>query len=628
MVDKSISYRLSFNISVAVIIVFTAFIVAYFLFNQRLLRENIENKAIGLSSEVISVINREIITTKEVTASISEQINYYSRNGDEEKLLRQVVSKYPFLVSIEVYFDSAFYQPNHYHAIIQDGNIIKYIQKKQPDFSNQPEEDFFLKINDSVSPAWSAPYVWEVTEQIVVSYFHPISEPSDSGFNITGNIIAKFSLTDFNAALNHINDDRPGYTCIVDKNGNYLTHPEEKNILNANLFSVSPNVLSRSNININRIFEEQLKGSTVAYPSTLNNEKSWVYFSPIPESGWYLFFIMPYQELYHELYVVTFRMTIFALLGIVLIFFLVSYITRKQIEPLSNITSRLTSFSSPFKLNTKNEVKQVANSLEYLKVWFEQYQIARQKEELNNYKHIRDLHQASEIQQSLIKTSFPAFPDRQDIDLYAIYKPAQIVSGDLFDYYFLDEDNLLFTIGDVSGKGIPAAIFMSVCQTVIKNNSYYRYPHKIVEKANSELCTSNNHQYFLTLFLGIMNVKTGVLTYCNAAHTFPLIINSAGKLTEIKSTHGLPLGLYPEKEYEEDQIILSPGDSIILYTDGVFDALNEKNMLLGSKWFQKNLINKKNLSPQEIIELLDDDLEKIEISPKDDICMLAIKLLS
>ena len=625
MVDKSISYRLSFYISAAVIIVFIFFIVAYFLFNHRLLRENIENKAIGISAEVNSIVNREIISTIEITASISEQITYYSRNGDEEKLLRHMVSKYPFLVSIEVFFDSTYYPINQYHAIIRHGKSLNYINSRQPLLTGKTDRDLIIDVTNSGSPGWSEPYVWARTREVVASFSHPVFEESAEGSRKTGYVSTRLSLTDLNNALDQINIGERGYAFVVDTNGNYLTHPDKNKIFNTNLFSLSSKVIDRNNENITRIFRDQIKGSAIAYPPILNYEKSWAYFSPLPETRWYLIFVMPYRELFRELYGVTLRMGIFAVLGIILIYFLITYITRKQIEPLSNITSRLTSFSSPFQLNTKNEVKQVANSLEYLKIWFEQYQIAREEEEMNNLHHNRDLQQASEIQQSLIKNSFPAFPDRSDIDLHVVYKPAQVVSGDLFDYYFIDESNLVFTIGDVSGKGIPASIYMSVCQTIIKNNSQLKQPKKIVEKTNFELSKSNNHQYFLTLFIGVLNMETGVLTFCNAAHTFPFILKSSGRVIELKSTHGLPLGLYPEKEYEEEQIVMEHGDIIILYTDGAYDALNQKDILSGSKWFEDKLLKMKKFSPQKITGFLEKEISRSGSKLKDDLCLFAIK---
>lgn len=625
MVDRSIGYRLSFYVSVAVILVFIAFIIAYFLFNQRLLKENIESRAIGLSVEVNAAVTNEVLSTKELTVHASEQILYYYRNGDVELLLKQMISKHPFLISAELYLDSATNNAHHYHTVRRNGSQLEYRSSVLPAFINKSEKDNFTELSRSEFLGWSVPFQMESSGEVVASYFHPIPQEPESSASISGYLRSNLSLSALNDSLNRISIGQDGYAFVIDTSGNYLTHPDENRILKTNFFSVSSKLLTRNQVDVRKLFREQVRGSAVAYPSALNYKKSWVYFSPVPQTGWYLVFVMPYAELYRELYGVTLRMALFALTGMVLIYFLVSYITRKQMEPLSNVTSRLTSFSSPFKLNTQNEVKQVANSLEYLKLWFEQYQISREKEELTNTKHSRDLQQASEIQQSLIKNNFPAFPDHREIDLHAIYKPAQVVSGDLFDFFFIDDNHLLFTIGDVSGKGIPAAIFMSVCQTVIKNNSRYMQPRTIVEKTNFELSRSNNHQYFLTLFLGIMDVRSGELTYCNAAHTFPFVLKPDGSSTELQSTHGLPLGLYPDKQYDDEQVVLESGDTVILYTDGVFDALNEKNIVSGSQWFQKKLNKMNNLSPKEVTSLLEDEISKTNNPSKDDICLLAIK---
>ena len=442
MVDKSIAYRLSFYISVAVILVFIAFIVAYFLFNRRLLRENIENKAIGLSSDVSSVINREVNSIKEISANLAEQVVYYNQHGDIEKLLKQVVVKYPNLVSVEIYFDTLHLQPFHYYSATKDDSRVIYKQMDWPVPLSQAYKEKFYAADSFDLPGWTAPYKNHETGIAVASYYHPIFIVSGNNRIRMGHIISNLSLNDLNVSINDIKIGERGYAFIIDEKGNYLTHPDENKIFNSNLLSPSQISLNRNRRTVNRILSERIKGSTIAYPDILNFEKSWAYFSPIPETRWYLIYVMPFHELYRDLYGVTLWMSVFAFSGMVLIYFLVSYITRRQIRPLSHITSKLSSFSSPFRLNTKNEVKQVANSLEYLKVWFEQYQIAREKEDMNHFHHNRDLIQASEIQQSLIKTSFPAFPNRTDIDLHAIYKPAQTVSGDLFDYYFIDENKI------------------------------------------------------------------------------------------------------------------------------------------------------------------------------------------
>jgi phosphoserine phosphatase RsbU/P len=628
MVDKSIAYRLSLYISLAVIAIFAAIIIFFFLSNRKMLRESTENNAIGLSARVSSLVNLRVITTQEVTNNVASQILYYSQNGDAEKLLSPVIKKYPYLNTIFVHIDTAINLPNNYFYMQHFDENFVFEQGNNPVYQFPAESKVYDSVSGIMTSGWTEPYFCQKKGIVVVHYLAPIPVEPDNQLH-GGYVISELSLSELNHAINQIEIGNRGYAFVVDKSGDFITHPDESRILNKNLLTLSRRTMGKRGVDVSNVLTERQTGSTIAWPEFLNHEKSWIHFSPIADTRWFLIFIIPYDELFQNLYWVTFRMLLFALMGIVLIYFLIAYITRKLIEPLSIVTSRLTSFSSPIRLTTKNEVKQVANSLEYLKVWFEQYQIAREEVETSSLQHEQDLQQASEIQQSLIKTTFPAFPGRNDIDLHALYKPARAVSGDLFDYFFIDEENLVFTIGDVSGKGIPAAIFMSVAQTIIKNNAPAKKPKTIVEKTNVELCISNQQLYFLTLFLGVISVKQGTLRYCNAAHLFPYLLKPDGEILELKSSHGLPLGLYPEKRYKDERITLVPGDTIILYTDGLNDIQNSEGIPIGKKWLKENLAEMKGFSPGEIIKTLDERLEsfKGDAVQNDDICLLAIKYM-
>jgi sigma-B regulation protein RsbU (phosphoserine phosphatase) len=228
---------------------------------------------------------------------------------------------------------------------------------------------------------------------------------------------------------------------------------------------------------------------------------------------------------------------------------------------------------------------------------------------------------------SLINTDFTFFKERKDIDLFAIYKPARIVSGDLFDFVFLEKDNLFFTIGDVSGKGLSAAFFMSVAQTILKSNARLKTPGIIVEKVNNELYTVNQHQFFLTLFCGVLNLKTGVLIYCNAAHTSTLILSSNGEITELEQSHGMPLGLYPNRTYEESKIKLKPGDTIVLYSDGVTEQQGINNQYFGIDRLYHVLNKSAFMKPEEIINEVYENLDlfKGEMKQTDDITLMVMK---
>jgi phosphoserine phosphatase RsbU/P len=626
MVDKSIAYRLSLYISLAVIAIFAAILIVFFLSNRKLIRESTENNAIGLSAEVNSLVNMRVITIQEVAHNVASQILYYSQNGDAEKLLFPVIQKYPFLNTIIVTIDTNLNLPYHYIYIQHNEENYVFEQNYHPVYQSPAEKKVLEGVSEMNSSGWTEPSFCQNKGIIVVYYIAPIK--SEKGFS-GGFVICEMSLSELSKAINQLEIENRGSAFVVDNSGGFITYPDESRIFDKNLLDPPPKTWRKRSVDLKRVLTNGQAGSAIAWPEFLNHEKSWIHFSPIADTQWFLIFIMPYHELFENLYWMTFRMLVFALLGILFLYYLIAYITRKQIKPLSIVTSRLTSFSSPIRLTTKNEVKQVANSLEYLKVWFEQYQIAREEIETSSLLHKQDLQQASEIQQSLIKNTFPAFPDRNDIDLHALYKPAKVVSGDLFDYFFIDNENLVFTIGDVSGKGIPAAIFMSVAQTIIRKNAPEKKPKTIVGKTNIELCTSNNHLYFLTLFLGVLNLKEGTLRYCNAAHTFPYLLKPDGEVMELKSTHGLPLGLYSEKKYKDERVTLVAGDTIVLYTDGINDIHDSEGIQIGKKWLKDNLAELASSSPGEIIRTLDDRLEtfKGKAVQNDDICLLAIKYM-
>lgn len=631
MFNKSITYRLTLFISLAVIIVFIVFISVNYVFNRNLLRQNIENTAISMSLEVNSLVNKNVITTKEIASNIAEQIIYFSKNDDAELLLTRVMEKYPYMNAIHIQIDSSLrHSFNHYYIFHDDNDELIFRKDNEPVFFCQKEKELFETIAGSTATGWTEPYRCHSKGNVVVSFYTPVISAESNNQEVdAGYVICELSLTELNDKINQMKIGERGYAFLITSEGDYITHPNPDLILDQNVLSLPSKSINQAKINLADILQNRKTGSAIVYPEILNFEKSWVYYTPTNENRWFLIFIMPYKELFEGLNWLTMRLILFAVAGIVLIFFIIFIITRKLIEPLSDVTSRLSALSGTEEKNeTLDEVKRVSDTLEFLKEWFDEYRITSEKEELKSLRHKQDLQQASEIQQSLIRTSFPAFPNRNDVDLYAIYQPARVVSGDLFDYFFIDDENLLLTIGDVSGKGVPSAIFMGVAQTIIRNKAIPGKKAKdIVSDTNIELSTSNKHQYFLTLFLGILNLRTGMLNYCNAAHDFPFILNPDGNIKILKEAHGLPLGLYSEKEYNESNIKLRKNDTLVLYTDGVTELLNEHKNQYGTERLKENLSKLSDLPPAEMVTRLHNNLEifRGDHPQTDDICLFTIK---
>jgi sigma-B regulation protein RsbU (phosphoserine phosphatase) len=198
---------------------------------------------------------------------------------------------------------------------------------------------------------------------------------------------------------------------------------------------------------------------------------------------------------------------------------------------------------------------------------------------------------ARDIQMGLVPQVFPAFPDIPAIDVYAAIDPALDVGGDLYDYFALDKDRICFIIGDVSDKGIPAALFMAMVRTAFHMGALASNESidAIVRKLNQFLCTSNSMQMFVTVFAGILDLRTGLIEYADGGHELPFIVSAKGETSVVDKIGGLALGFMPDYVYRSGTIQLIPGDSLVIYTDGVTEAMNPAHELFGAERIHQTL---------------------------------------
>ena len=203
----------------------------------------------------------------------------------------------------------------------------------------------------------------------------------------------------------------------------------------------------------------------------------------------------------------------------------------------------------------------------------------------------KSLQLAREIQMGLVPKDFPAFPNISSIDIYAALEPALDVGGDLYDYFLLDKNRICFIIGDVSDKGVPAALFMAMVRTAFRMaaTGSHEAIGPIMEKLNDFLCASNHSQMFVTVFAGILDLRTGEIEYADGGHEPPYIVHARGGATMIEKVGGIALGFMPEYQFRCGQIQLEPGDSLILYTDGITEAMNSDRHLFSAERIQETL---------------------------------------
>lgn len=237
---------------------------------------------------------------------------------------------------------------------------------------------------------------------------------------------------------------------------------------------------------------------------------------------------------------------------------------------------------------------------------------------------------AREIQMSIVPKIFPPFPGRPEFDIFAVLQPAKEVGGDLYDFFLLDEDHLCFTIGDVSGKGVPASLFMAVTKTLIKAKSDIELgPNEILYAVNNELCEDNDSGMFVTEFLGILTISTGDIVYSVGGHNLPYILRKDGSLTMLPRMTGMALGVMEDIPYACANVQLDPGDSLVMYTDGVTESMNETGEFFGEARLEVIL---KGLTGKTAREQVDFILKSTcqfvkDAMQSDDITIVALKFL-
>ena len=239
-----------------------------------------------------------------------------------------------------------------------------------------------------------------------------------------------------------------------------------------------------------------------------------------------------------------------------------------------------------------------------------------------------ELDLAKNIQASLLPDVFPAFPDRNEFSLYASMTPAREVGGDFYDFFLIDDDHLALVIADVSGKGIPAALFMAVSRTVIRDQLMSGCdPVRALERANAQLCSENPHMMFVTVWLAVVEISTGKGVACNAGHEHPAVRRAGGMFELVKYKHDRPAGFVPDTVYHSREFELKPGDSLLVYTDGVPEANNPQTELFGEERMMETLNRYADAEPEELIRRIYEAVASFADGADqfDDITMLAVK---
>ena len=325
---------------------------------------------------------------------------------------------------------------------------------------------------------------------------------------------------------------------------------------------------------------------------------------------------------------------------LVIIFFLSSscaalIMAGKLVHPIEEMTAairRSGETGEAFRMKeiyrTRDEVEVLAEAFEDLSLKTEQYisditEITREKERIGT-----ELELASKIQSDMLPNIFPPFPDRNDMSIFASMEPAKEVGGDFYDFFLLDEDHLGLVMADVSGKGVPAALFMMISKILVQNYALTgRSPREVLEAVNQQICGNNREEMFITVWLGILDLKTGRMTASNAGHEYPVVCAPGGTFELVRDRHGFVIGAMDGVKYTNYELQLEVGSRLFVYTDGVPEATNAAGELFGTQRMLDALNSRRDGTPEQLLQAVRGAIDDfVGDAPQfDDITMLCLQ---
>ncbi|MDR1495522.1 MAG: SpoIIE family protein phosphatase [Clostridiales Family XIII bacterium] len=388
------------------------------------------------------------------------------------------------------------------------------------------------------------------------------------------------------------------------------------------------------------------KGNTSA---EVGGENVFVVWTSLEMTGWKLCYIMPEKDVTAPAEAAREQILAFAdkaademsrytgnsifitaillIIMIVLTVVVATFISNKLSAPIIKLTADAEEIGAGaldcvLTLSTGDEIETLAHTINDMVRDIKQ--ITSEKERIG-----AELNIATKIQASMLPSIFPPFPERDEIDLYATMRPAKEVGGDFYDFFMIDDDNLAVIIADVSGKGVPSALFMVIAKTLIKNNAQMgKSPEEVFETVNNILCESNEEGMFVTAFMAYLDLRTGELTCVNAGHNHPLLTR-AGKFEWVKLNPGFVLAGMEGMKYRQETLVMKPGDVLYLYTDGVTEAVNKDNELWGDTRLKDAVGKYRDVSVNELTSRIQEEIDGFADGAEqaDDITMLVLRYL-
>lgn len=584
---RTIAARLILVVTLSTSVIFAGLLGFNHLRARALIEKEVAIGAQHLAQASASRVEAVLGTAARVVETMAQQLeNDLASDQALRLMLQRTLENNPEIFGTAIAFEpdgqteaARRYAPYFY----RDGAEIKSLQLE--DAYDYRVQDWYQIPRELGRAGWSEPYFDDgAGNTLMATYSVPFYTGTGDARRIRGIVTADISLDWLAQTIGAIKVLESGYAFLLSRNGAIVTHPVTDHIMNETIFSLAE---AANDTALREVGRRMLRGESGFVPyHGFAGAPARLYYGPIPAAGWSLAIVFPENELFAGIRDLTLTVAAIGVLGMLLIALVVVMIARSITRPLHSLAfaaGRMSGGDFDVQLPAQTARDEVGDLSRAFAAMNRDLQV-----------HIRDLvattsakeriegelSVAHDIQMSIMPKMLPPFPHREEFNLFAVIEPAKEVGGDFYDFFQLDEDHLCLVIADVSGKGVPASLFMAVTKTLIKATARMDLsPAEILCRVNDQIARDNDQSMFVTVFCAVLDLRSGELTYTNAGHNPPVLIPPQGEPRYFPKTRQLVIGAMEDFPYQAQSMWMARGDRLLLYTDGVTEAMNLQDEL-------------------------------------------------
>ena len=627
---RSLAFRYSIFFILAVMLIFLVSFIYTLVYTTQILAKEADNDISKTMELTITRLEKTFQEAEEVPKVLARFVGTADPNYSEmRKVLQGIVLSEPYIYGTSMAFEPyAFLKDSLYYALYsyQVGTEIR-TRFLGGDSYNYFEREWYKKAKDEGKAVWTEPYYDEGGgDTLMCTYSVPLFRDVKGKETFIGVLTLDISLSVIGRAIAQIKVYESGYAFLVSGEGVIIYHPDST-LITQNIFTLaSDSIRPRFQSLAKRIQDSSEVNKVIILGRTTNTTKVEL----LPSTGWYLVVVFPVLEVFGDLLDFLKYLGIIFLFSILAVFIVTILITRRLTKPLRKLVKATHQIGQGDfdlelpRVKRRDEIGVLANSFTVMLDKLKEHIASLQKTTSEKEKIESELNIAHTIQMGMLPREFPL---RSEFELFAVLDSARAVGGDLYDFFFLDKDHMFISVGDVSGKGVPASLFMTVVRTLFRSRTMDGQPlHQIMALINKELCKDNPNVMFVTMVSGIINLRTGTIDLCNAGHNLPLIMDREGEVRRMDLFSAIPLGIKEYHGYKTEKIQLKPGDRLVLYTDGVTEALNAKGEFYNESYLKEVLHEHRRADVPTLVKKVVDSIHQfaLDVEQADDITMLIL----